>query len=146
MTDQNKAGKALLDLFAEFSVDQKLAQEGAELQVGGTTFKIAKANNPEYLAERNKLMLEAMEQFKPEDRIESNKAWTEATVEAMRKAYAKCVLVGWDKLKFKGKIAEGYDADVAYALMQLDDFADIVLSFASNRKNYSVITEDEAKN
>ena len=64
--DTNSKGKALLDLFAEFSVDQKKAKEGAPLEIGGTTFYVAKIGSPEYLAERNKLMFEVLEQFKPE--------------------------------------------------------------------------------
>lgn len=146
MIDQNKAGKVLLDLFAEFNVDQKLAQDGAELEIGGTTFKVAKMNNMEYLAERNKQMLAAMDKFPLEERNEENKDWVKASHEAMVKAFAKCILVGWDKLKFKGEIVEGYNFDVAYALMHMDDFADIVLTFAGNRKNYATITEDAAKN
>ena len=144
--DTNSKGQVLLDLFAEFSVDQKKAKEGAPLEIGGTTFYVAKMGSPEYLAERNKLMFEVLEQFKPEDRTEENEAWVAASVEVMQKAYAKHILVGWDKLKFNGKIYEGYDYDAALALMKLDDFADIILNFASTRKNYSAVTEDQAKN
>jgi hypothetical protein len=136
----------LIDLFAEFAVDKDKAEKGAPLEIGGTTFKVAKINTAEALAYRNTRLQELNEKFPAEERKAENKAWTAAVDEVFIRTHAKFTLVGWDKLKFKGQVIEGYSEEVAYELMAMEEFAEVILRFAANRKNYSVMTEEEAKN
>ena len=145
MTDQvQNPADNLVDLFAEFAVDKDKAQKGAPLKIGGSTFMVAKANSAEFLAGRIKLFTELNEKYTEEQR--KSPEFNAAVEDGLVRLYAKHVLVGWDKIKYNGKVYDGYDEELAYQLLKHEDFAELILVFSSNRRNYGVMTEEVAKN
>ena len=138
--------KNLEDLFDLFAVDKKRATGGVPFTLGGTTFQIARANNPRHAAFMQAAYAILYEQFKtPESR--ETPEFEEALEAKIKEGIKKHVILGWDAIKLQGKVYEG-PSDEGYAiLLQLDELVDILLSFANNRKNYApVVLEEDAKN
>lgn len=151
--DKIEALSAIEDLFDMFAVDKKRATGGAPMKVGNSTFMIARATQPRYVAARSRLLMETQEKFgedADEDTEEGRKHEDEREAyyqERHQKIVAKHLIVGWDKIKFKGEVVEGYRKDIAEALAAMDDFLQAVVLFAHQRSNYAPSVEaEDAKN
>lgn len=146
MTTEAKQ-EAFEDLYDLYAIDKKRATGGVPLKIGGTTFMIAKMGNPRYATATAKGYAELFVGAFKDKASREGEAWAEASEEVLRSALVKHVIVGWDKLVLKGKVYEGYSEEAAEILKGLDDFLELVGSFAANRSNYApTITEEDQKN
>lgn len=136
----------VVDIFTAFGVDKKKALQGAAMKLGATTLYVAKANNKNFAIASSEGFAKLMFAFpKKEDR--QGDLYQEAHRKMMLDAMAETLLVGWDNLMFKGKLYEKYDSKTARELLELDDFAEAIQLFASDRSNYAPeLTEEEVKN
>jgi len=126
-----------MDIFYAFSTDTNLANNGADLPIGGgVTLKVAKAGNDSYqgvlshLAKENR---EALAAGGPE---------AEALSDAlMATAIAHGILVGWEgPLAFKGE-ALTYSPENALKLLSVPEFRDLVVEFSVDPNNFRLKPE-----
>ncbi len=137
--------ESMEDLFDLFALDKKRVTGGAPCKIGGTTFMVAKQANPRFQAALQAGYVKIFETF-PTGEREGDK-YDEAINTHHRQCLAKHVIVGWDTLKFQGVVTEGYDEEVALKLADMDDFMELILGFAGDRKNYKPeITKEDEKN
>lgn len=133
------------DLFEMFAVDKRLAIEGAPMKLGQTTFQVARATSRKFQNAIQAGYLKLFDKF-PEDKRDTTE-YQDAVEHMVRNALADFILLGWDVLKYKGKIYKGYDRKLAYELLGMEDFQEVVSAFSSNRKNFLPdLSTEEAKN
>lgn len=144
--------QAIPDLFDMFAVDVHLVEEGAPMVVGSTTFRIARGSRRKFKAAVQKGYFDLFTKYSEDERNpdknpEKAAQYMAEVQELERVCYAKHILVGWDVLKYRGKVYNGYDEKTAYEILGMQEFFERVDAFCSNRANYlPTLDEAEAKN
>jgi len=125
-----------------FVTDKKAEREGSWVQVDGTEiwFLLARSTNDEYIDCLEKLRRPHLNEIRKGEYPRDKQR------EIIRKAVARCILLGWKNLVRDGKDIK-YSYDEAYNLLEHEEFLDWVLYESSEKSYYQKeYLEESAKN
>lgn len=122
-----------IDLFNEFSTDDKKANEGVYVPFkGGIEFLIAKFKNRTFRRAMQRFVDDHEAEAESTDQDLQDKLIVESSIYSM----ARGVLLGWKgPLKFKGESLT-YSVANAEKLLQMEDFRDWVTMQAQKQSNF----------
>jgi hypothetical protein len=127
----------MFDIFDNYATDEKKEIEGIDHEIGGgATIKVARANNLNYLKAVQKAS-DAVAEANGLSEDDTN----ELDQEEYRKVLATTILMGWDKLSYKGKEIK-YSVKNAMMLLKHKDFRVAVMRLASKDDGYRLARED----
>ena len=130
----------VLDLFAEFAIDETSETAGVWVDYGTTRLKIAMVGNKAYRQRFMKL-------YKPHERLlKTNSDAAEAkSNELMADVMAHTILKGWEgKLVVeKGGSPVEYSTENAKKALMLPKFRDVVSEYADDFKLFKAVKDEE---
>ncbi len=127
----------MIDIFDSYATDATLEEKGAVINIGGdSTLTLARADNEKYI----KYVLAAYEEHRVELQSESPKS-KQLDADIVKDALAINVLLGWENIKYKGKLIK-YSSSNAKKLLCHRDFKRFVIKEAMDIANYRAKLED----
>jgi len=126
-----------LDIFAKYATDESLENNGTWFDLGsGARLLIARSGNRKYA----KLLTKEVERSRKVLDLADEMA-DQKSDEIMIDVVARTVLLGWEKVSYKGKDLD-YSLENAKLLLALKDFRRQVATFADEMEAYKVKEED----
>lgn len=131
-----------MDIFKSFATDEAKEVDGAWFDVpgGDARIKVARSNNPKYAKE----VVKAYEKYQKVPKVEDEIAERQQEAEYL-KLLAKHILVGWEKIQFKGEELK-YSVANAEMLLKIRDFRVLVQKCADDFEAFRVKQEEEVGN
>jgi hypothetical protein len=136
----------LLDIFAEYATDEALENNGTIFPLGkGASLLVARAGNRRY----SRAISAAVDLKRVE--LDAGPNATDAALDAAAAVsdeifvdvMAETILLGWDKLAFKGEVLP-YSVDNAKKMLRVKDFRKLVASLSERVDAFKVKAEVEA--
>lgn len=131
-----------MDIKKEYGTSKKLEVEGVWVDVSDNArIKVARANNPKYKAEIERLTRPYKKQIRRGTM--NGKKFDKIIAEAT----AKHILVDWEGLEEDGAILDYSHEEALRLLLEYPDFRDVVAETALDFQNYQEdVLEDSEKN
>lgn len=131
----------MLDIFKEFATEEKLELQGAWKELGEAKFLIGRSRNDNYM----KLYVE-LQDLNRDVLLKGGDSAEKLNEQIMYEVIARTVLLGWEKVAYKGKPLT-YSTENAIKLLQVKDFYRVVSGWSNDIANYrAAIDEAEAGN
>lgn len=118
---------------SSLKVDPKKEVEGVEVDFDGWILIIARAGNPRYVEERDRILEPIKKGFR------RGNLPVDVVLKAQKKAAAKFILVGWRNLQDEDGVDIPYSSEKALEFFndpEMGNFYDDVFMFASTQENY----------
>lgn len=116
-----------LDIFDAFATDADKELNGVDVPLGGgTSIKIARANNRRY----NEELLKEYDKYEVSIKALPDDEAGELDTTIICRVVARTILLGWENLKYKGEFLD-YSEENAAMLLEHKDFRIKVMSLAS---------------
>ena len=126
-----------LDIFSAFATNADTEVNGTEVEFSSTKFLVARAGNPKYSKLLTKLVEKNQKALDLKD--ESADALSDRI---LIEVIASTVLLGWDKLNYKGKEL-AYSIENAKLVLSHKDFRKEVARMSDDIDNYRAVMEVE---
>jgi hypothetical protein len=125
------------DVFAEFATDEKKENDGVWVDIGkGARLLVARAGNRKY----SRLLTAAIEKHQRALDLKdeaADKLSDQITIDVA----AEAILLGWEKLSFKGQDMGAYSVTAAKQLLAVKDFRHYVSRLSNDFDRFRVAQE-----